>query len=57
MRFSQVHNEIGSSTVTNVLSGRSKENDFIIKSGMEIDKNVKLRSLTSKPCMLLRSLI
>ena len=34
--------EIGSSTVTNVLSGRYKENDFIIKSSMEIDKNVKL---------------
>jgi hypothetical protein len=34
--------EIGSSTVTNVLSGRYKENDFIIKSRMEIDKNVKL---------------
>jgi len=34
--------EIGSSTVTNVLSGRYKENDFIIKSSIEIDKNVKL---------------
>ena len=34
--------EIGSSTVTNVSSGRYKENDFIIKSSMEIDKNVKL---------------
>ena len=34
--------EIVSSTVTNVLSGRYKENDFIIKSSMEIDKNVKL---------------
>ena len=34
--------EIGSSTVTNVLSGRYKENDFIIKSSAEIDKNVKL---------------
>lgn len=34
--------EIGSSTVTNVSSGRYKENDFIIKSNMEIDKNVKL---------------
>jgi len=34
--------EIGSSTVTNVLSGRYKENDFMIKSSMEIDKNVKL---------------
>lgn len=42
MRSSQVHNEIGNSAVTNVLSGRCKENDFIIKSGMEIDKNVKL---------------
>ena len=31
--------EIGSSTVINVLSGRYKENDFIIKSSMEIDKN------------------
>jgi len=34
--------EIGSSTVTNVLGGRYKENDFIIKSSAEIDKNVKL---------------
>ncbi|MBA7678049.1 hypothetical protein ES703_86320 [subsurface metagenome] len=34
--------EIGSSTVTNVLSGKYKENDFIIKSIMEINKNVKL---------------
>jgi len=34
--------EIGSSTVTDVLNGRYKENDFIIKSSMEIDKNVKL---------------
>jgi len=34
--------EIGSSTVTNVLSGRYKENDFIIKSSAAIDKNVKL---------------
>ncbi len=34
--------EIGSSTVTNVLRGRYKENDFMIKSSMEIDKNVKL---------------
>ena len=34
--------EIGSSTVTNVLSGRYKENDFMIKSNIEIDKNVKL---------------
>jgi REP element-mobilizing transposase RayT len=34
--------EIGSSTVTNVLSGRYKENDFIIKSSAEIVKNVKL---------------
>lgn len=34
--------EIESSTVTNVLSGRYKENDFIIKSSAEIDKNVKL---------------
>jgi chromosomal replication initiation ATPase DnaA len=32
--------EIGSSTVTNVLSGKYKENDFMIKSSMEIDKNV-----------------
>jgi len=30
------------STVENVLSGRYKENDFLIKSGIEIDKNVKL---------------
>jgi lambda repressor-like predicted transcriptional regulator len=42
MRSSQFHNGIGSSTVTNVLSVRYKGNDFIIKSGMEIDKNVKL---------------
>jgi len=34
--------EIGSSTVINVLRGRYKENDFIIKSSTEIDKNVKL---------------
>ncbi len=34
--------EIGSSTVTNVLSGRYKENDFIIELSMEIDKNVRL---------------
>lgn len=34
--------EIGSSTVTNVLSGRYKENDFIIKASTEIDKNVNL---------------
>ncbi|MDP2855770.1 MAG: hypothetical protein Q8N90_01455 [bacterium] len=34
--------EIGSSTVTNVLNRRYKENDFIIKLSMEIDKNVKL---------------
>jgi len=34
--------EIGSSTVTNILRERYKENDFIIKSSMEIDKNVKL---------------
>jgi len=33
---------IGNSTVTNVLSGRYKENDFLIKSGIEIDKTVKL---------------
>ena len=42
MRSSQVHNEIGSSTETNVLSGRYKENDFIIKSGMEIDKKCEV---------------
>ena len=34
--------EIGSSTVTNVLSGRYEENEFIIRLSMEIDKNVKL---------------
>ena len=28
--------------VFDVLSGRYKENDFVIKSSMEIDKNVKL---------------
>jgi hypothetical protein len=56
MRSSQVHNEIGSSTETNVLSGRYKENDFIIKSGMEIDKNVKLQSLSPKPSKALKAL-
>ena len=44
--------EIESSTVTNGLSGRYKENDFIIKSSMEIDKNVKLWSLTLKSLTL-----
>ena len=34
--------KIVSSTVTNVLNGRYKENDFIIKSSTEIDENVKL---------------
>jgi len=34
--------EIGISTVSNVLSRRYKENDFIIKSSMEIDKIVNL---------------
>ena len=34
--------DIGSSTVTNVLSGRYKGNDFIIKSSIVIDKNVNL---------------
>ncbi|MBA7581575.1 hypothetical protein ES708_23481 [subsurface metagenome] len=34
--------KIGSSTVTNVLNGRYKENDFIIKLSAEIDKNVNL---------------
>jgi len=34
--------KVGDSTVTNVLSGRYKENDFLIKSGIEIDKNVNL---------------
>jgi chromosomal replication initiation ATPase DnaA len=34
--------EIERSTVTNVLSGRYKENDFIIKLSIEIDKNVNL---------------
>ena len=33
---------IGNSTVTNVLSGRYKDNDFLITSSIEIDKNVKL---------------
>ena len=33
--------ESGSSTVTNVLTGRYKENNFIIKSSTEIDKNRK----------------
>jgi predicted XRE-type DNA-binding protein len=34
--------EIESSTVVDVLSGKYKENDFMNKSSMEIDKNVKL---------------
>jgi hypothetical protein len=34
--------EVGSSSETNVLSGRYKKNDFLTKSGMEIDKNVNL---------------
>lgn len=34
--------EIGSSTVTNALSGRYKENDFIIKASTKIDNNVNL---------------
>ena len=34
--------EIGSSTVSNVLSGRYRENDLIIRLSREIDKNVKL---------------
>ena len=34
--------EIGSSTVNNVLNGRYKENDFMIKLSMKIDKNMKL---------------
>ena len=34
--------KIKSSTVTNVLRGRYKKNDFVIKSNMKIDKNVKL---------------
>jgi len=34
--------EIGILTVTNVLRGRYKENDFMIKSSIEIDKNVNL---------------
>jgi len=34
--------EIGSSAVTNVLNGRYKKNDFIIKSNTEIYSNVKL---------------
>lgn len=42
MRYSQVHNEIGSLTATNVLSGRYKENNFIIKLGMEIDKKCEV---------------
>lgn len=33
--------ESGSSTVTNVLTGRYKENNFIIKSSTETDKNGK----------------
>ena len=33
---------IGSSTVINLLNRRFKKNDLIIKSSMEIDKNVKL---------------
>ena len=34
--------KVGDSTVTNVLIGRYKENDYLIKSSIEIDKNVKL---------------
>jgi hypothetical protein len=34
--------EIGSSAITNVLRGRYKENDFMTKSNIEIDKNVNL---------------
>ena len=34
--------KVGDSTVTNVLSGRYKDNDFLIISGIEIDKNVNL---------------
>ena len=34
--------EIGSSALTNILREKYKENDFIIKSNREIDKNVKL---------------
>ena len=34
--------EIGNSTVTNVLSGRYEENNFIIKASTEIDNNVNL---------------
>ena len=34
--------KIGSQTVSNILNGRYKENDFMNKSNMEIDKNVKL---------------
>jgi len=40
--------EIGSSTESNILRERYKENDFIIKSNKKIDKNVKLWSLTPK---------
>jgi len=34
--------EIGSPTVTNVLYGRYRKNNFMIKAGIEIDKNVNL---------------
>jgi len=34
--------KVGESTVTNVLSGRYKDNDFLITSSIEIDKNVNL---------------
>ena len=34
--------KVGDSTVTNVLSGRYKDNGFLIISSIEIDKNVKL---------------
>jgi len=34
--------EIVSSTVTKVLRERYRENDFLIKLSIEIDKNVKL---------------
>jgi len=34
--------KVGDSTVTNILNGRYKDNDFLMKASIEIDKNVNL---------------
>ena len=34
--------KIGDSAVTNILNGRYKDNDFLMKESIEIDKNVNL---------------